>query len=190
MIKKDLKKGFTLVETLVAVAIIGMTIAAPLTIASNGLNAAYYARDRLIAVSLAQDALEHIRFYRDRNRLNGQSWLYELSECISDQSQNPNDRGCAIDSARTIPPPWTIRRVLSNGSCNMCGPLKYDSVTGLYGYKNEWPNSKFTRRVELFEIASGREIRVEVTITWRSNPLSLSQKSITIIENLNNVQVI
>jgi len=43
------KKGFTLVETLVAITVLMLSIAAPLTIAATALFSAYYARDEITA---------------------------------------------------------------------------------------------------------------------------------------------
>lgn len=54
-------KGFTLVETLVAVAMLMIAIAGPLTIVSKGLTAATYAKNQVIASFLAQDLIEYIK---------------------------------------------------------------------------------------------------------------------------------
>jgi Tfp pilus assembly protein PilV len=58
---KSLKNnsGFTIVETLVAITILMIAIAGPLTIAQKGLTASTYARDQMIASFLAQDGLEY-----------------------------------------------------------------------------------------------------------------------------------
>src|ERR1035437_9310157 len=61
--------GFTLVETLVAIAILMIAIAGPLTVAEKGLSASIYARDQLMASYLAQDAMESIKNVVDSNEL-------------------------------------------------------------------------------------------------------------------------
>lgn len=58
-------RGFTIVETLVAVAILMISIAGPLTIAQKGLMAALYARDQVTASFLAQELMENIKNTRD-----------------------------------------------------------------------------------------------------------------------------
>ncbi len=61
LIKLKNNKGFTIIETLVAVAILMISIAGPLTIAQKGLTAAIYARDQITAAFLAQENMELIR---------------------------------------------------------------------------------------------------------------------------------
>ena len=62
-------KGFTLVETLVAITLLTVAIIAPMSLATKSLSAAYYARDQVIASNLAQEAIEAVRNRRDGNIL-------------------------------------------------------------------------------------------------------------------------
>jgi prepilin-type N-terminal cleavage/methylation domain-containing protein len=85
-------KGFTIIETLVAVAILMIAIAGPLTIAQKGLLAAVYARDQVIASFLAQDAMETIKNVRDSNVEQGGYWLFGLDSCLTSNNQ------CSVDT--------------------------------------------------------------------------------------------
>ncbi len=58
-------KGFTIIETLVAITILMISIVGPLTIAQKSLNAAIYARDQVTASFLAQDLMEMVKNNRD-----------------------------------------------------------------------------------------------------------------------------
>lgn len=60
------RKAFTLVETLVAVAILMISIAGPLVVANKGLVAAMYAKDQSVATFLAQEGMELIRNMKDQ----------------------------------------------------------------------------------------------------------------------------
>src|SRR5512146_2123672 len=95
--------GFTLIETMVAVLLLAIAIAGPLTIASKGLSSALIAKDQIGAYYLAQDAVEYVRFARDANRLGGGDWLLGTggsctsSTCV-DLSSCEGASGCYIDS--------------------------------------------------------------------------------------------
>jgi type II secretory pathway pseudopilin PulG len=59
------KKGFTIIETLVAITILMISIVGPLTIAQKSLNASIYAKDQVIASFIAQEQMELIKFQRN-----------------------------------------------------------------------------------------------------------------------------
>jgi prepilin-type N-terminal cleavage/methylation domain-containing protein len=79
MINKLHKKirGFTLIETLMAVLLLSLAIAGPLTIASNSLQATLTAKDQDTAFYLAQDGMEYVRWVRDTNTLQ----CYANNDC-------------------------------------------------------------------------------------------------------------
>lgn len=76
-------KGFTLIETLVAVSILMISVAGPLTIAQRSLHAAITARDQVTASFLAQDMMEQIK--NDRSTDGFDTWKdrdYDCSNCV------------------------------------------------------------------------------------------------------------
>jgi type II secretory pathway pseudopilin PulG len=56
--KKQKNKAFTLIEALIAIAILMISIAAPLSLAAKGIEAANLAKQQITAYYLAQDAYE------------------------------------------------------------------------------------------------------------------------------------
>lgn len=54
-------KGFTIIETLVAITILMIAVAGPLTIAQKSLMASIYARDQIVASYLAQEVMEEYK---------------------------------------------------------------------------------------------------------------------------------
>jgi len=86
--------GFTIVETLVAIAILLISLATPLSMAEKGLAGAEASRHEITAFYLAQEAIEYLRNIRDSNaiakRKNGPTWLQGLNKCLQGE-------GCGID---------------------------------------------------------------------------------------------
>ncbi|MDQ5912569.1 MAG: hypothetical protein QG568_784 [Patescibacteria group bacterium] len=74
--------GFTILETLVAIAILIVAITGPLAIVAQALRASYFSRDQITAYYLAQEAIEYIRNTRDTlgagQGSNGADWLSTL----------------------------------------------------------------------------------------------------------------
>src|SRR3954462_4723522 len=62
-------RGFTLLETMVAVTLLAVAIVAPMSLTVQSLTSAYYARDEVTAFYLAQEGVESVRDFRDNNIL-------------------------------------------------------------------------------------------------------------------------
>ena len=90
------KRGFTLIETLVAISVLVVAITGPLTLASQSLFAAVYAKDQTTAFYLAQEAIEMVRNKRDNNILTflggtNVDWLLNIPVDTNFQVDIPND---------------------------------------------------------------------------------------------------
>lgn len=93
--------GFTLIEALVAISILMIAIASPMTLAQKGLSSASLSKDQMIAAFLAQDAIEAVKNIRDQIAVSQTTgdWLTGptqdgfLSVCIC-----PTDDRCNFDS--------------------------------------------------------------------------------------------
>jgi Tfp pilus assembly protein PilV len=66
---KHKNKGFTLVETLVAVSIFSMSILGLLSILASGISNTNYAKKKIMAGYLAQEGIEYVRNMRDTSVL-------------------------------------------------------------------------------------------------------------------------
>lgn len=159
-------RGFTLVETFVAISILVVAIVGPMTIAARGLQSAFFARDQMTAVYLGQEAVEIIRSVRDQNALLGQSWLAGIPASCS------SGDGCGID--------------VRDGSFRACAPvsncqLLYDDSPlagnrGVYTYESGTP-SVFTRVIHVEETSADQEAEITVEISWQS---PLTAKTVTV----------
>ncbi len=167
-LKQQKNKGFTLIETLVAISILLLSISAPLTIASKGLSSSYFARDQIIAFYLAQDAVEYIRNTRDNNFLSGSGWLNGFpdvdGELFTVDTTDGNMALCPI---------------------NGCVALDYNSATGFYSHDDlSGSTSIYTRSVSVRTI-NVYETVISVDISWSTGTLG---HSFNISENILNWQ--
>jgi len=188
--------GFTLVETLVAIAILSLAITGPMVIAEKGIGSAIYARDEVTAFYLAQEAIEYVRNVRDTNRIGGYAggWLWEFgatgANCLDTSGQR-----CQIDSTAgtpagsfTSPAPGQPNAVIqsctvSNGFCTT--PISFNSTTDFYGYGSggAWTPTQFTRTIDIKEINTGVEALVTVTISWQTGIFN-PRESFTVAEHI------
>jgi prepilin-type N-terminal cleavage/methylation domain-containing protein len=179
-IKRNTKNaGFTLVETLVAIAILMIAIAGPLTVAEKGLSAAIYARDHLIGSYLAQDGMESIKNIVDTNQIYigstpnsdlGERWFVakESSGSNIDLTGCTFSSPCSIDTTgNVVIVNWCI--TINN---NPCDPLYLGS--GGYTMDNTNPATPFTRYfyVQPFSLGgnanggANNAANIVMTVTW------------------------
>ncbi|MEX0652401.1 MAG: type II secretion system protein [Candidatus Paceibacterota bacterium] len=161
---KKRNKGFTLIETLVAVSILLLSISAPLTIASKGLASSYFARDQVTAFYLAQDAVEYIRNTRDNTYHAGSGWLSGFpdtnGELFTVDTTDGDMELCPVDG---------------------CPRLDYNSTNGFYSHDDaSGSDSIFTRSVSIGTVNS-QEVSVSVTVSWVAGTFS---KSFSVKENI------
>jgi prepilin-type N-terminal cleavage/methylation domain-containing protein len=153
-------RGFTLIETLVAVALLTISIVAPMTLTAQSLAAAYYARDQITAYNLAQEGIEAVRAVRD-----GQVLLISGSSDatgIDLFGTVPVNQDFIIDARETNTE--TAMEICSG----RCPPLQTDGT--LYGYNpdtSSWPPTQFIRSLRASYVPGTQdEIRLAVTVTW------------------------
>ncbi|MDO8481500.1 MAG: prepilin-type N-terminal cleavage/methylation domain-containing protein [bacterium] len=180
-------KGFTLIETLVAITLLTTAIAAPMTLATKSLSIAYYARDQVAASNLAQEAIESVRHVRDGNVLFdalGIGAPVDLLQGI------PATDGSAF-TVNTLTDSTALCPTEAEGGCP---PLQTDGQFYSYrpgcvmptmdcGNDEGWTNTQYTRSVRAtFLPGTTDEIHIEVTIEWKTG--SFASRTFTISENL------
>jgi type II secretory pathway pseudopilin PulG len=163
--------GFTIIETLVAITILMIAIAGPLTVVSKGLTAALYARDQMIGSYLAQDALEFLKNVRDNNKLAGGSitWLNGITNGSTCSQSSP----CTVDTISGDPtgiPTYGIVQC-SYGSPT-CGQMYLVSSGDLGGYSHTVSGIKtqFTRTFYVTPSTANptSEAKLVVTVSWKN----------------------
>jgi len=157
-------RGFSLVETLVAITILLIAVLAPMRIVSQSIKAATFAREQLVAVSIAQEGIEEMIRLRDDNALEHENtpsvdpwdWYAALPSACT------NGTGCSYNAATDALVACT------GGNCRV-----YLDETGSSGYyyshSSAGQASPFTRKVTMTETASGSEVRIVSVVSWDSN---------------------
>jgi len=179
--------GFTLVETLVAIAILMIVVVTPFYAADHALIASATARDELLANTLAQQAIENVRSLRDGNYLKA----YETKTTVDWMNGLDGAAGCFSPKACTI----DINEgggYVSASSCPVVGGVANCSTLPLYSdaplsgsfpyFMNQQQlgtRTSFVRTVQLYcgskavnqagcVPSAATEIEVVVTVSWVS----------------------
>jgi prepilin-type N-terminal cleavage/methylation domain-containing protein len=169
--QKNTKKGFTLIETLVAIFILLVSTTGPLSFAQSGLRASFLARDQVVAFYLAQDVTETVKNIRDNNSLNGDDWLLGLNACL-------DAKGCKMETGQALN--------ITTCSTTPCGPMYYASSTREYVLNSGTGRSpsKYTRTMYLKEIVPDKEAQMIVVVEWDST--FFAERRIIVQENIYN----
>ncbi len=165
--------GFTLIETLVALAIFASSIVALISITGTGVADANFAKNKLTASYLSQEGVELVRNIRDSVLLSGSptGWSDFIANQIDECMAGNSPKACRIDP-----------KTLAVNACPQaaCPPLLYDNNSGFFGY-DSGNNSIFTRTITIDDLGSGNEIKINSTVSWHQGGV---QKSVSYSENL------
>lgn len=164
-------KGFTLVETMVAISILAIALVGPFTAVQSALTSSYVARDRLVASTLAQEGLEYVRSIRDNNYLAGLDWLDGFSSTVQNKNLcfgNDPTGFCTVDARLgDFHDEPTAMRGYSQANVGNIPYLKLNS-SGLYSYV-DGTDTKFKRTVQINTVPdAAHEIKVTVVVTWQT----------------------
>ncbi|MBI2673939.1 MAG: prepilin-type N-terminal cleavage/methylation domain-containing protein [Candidatus Zambryskibacteria bacterium] len=169
-------KGFTIVESLVAITVLVLAITGTASAIQTGISSYIFSKDQIVAFYLAQEGFEQIRNIRDENGLLNQNWLAGISANSSDPCYFGN--ACIVDPINS-----NVPTRCSAGPGN-CPALRQDTSTGFFGYNLSWPATVFRREIILTQI-NAKEISIQVTVNWSKGLVNREFKA---KENLLNWQ--
>jgi len=161
------RKGFSLVEVLVAISVLLLAVTGTLTVASRSIALSIGAQDQVTASFLAEEVLEFVRNTRDNNLLSGNAWFDDLESCVG------VGKKCVIDV-----PNNTVSECLDD-----CPTIRL-SGGGVYNY-SLGDSTIFRRETTIEEVIPDREAIIRVSMFWKRK---LLEKNFTVEENLFNWQ--
>ncbi len=190
----NFKSGFTVLESIVAIAVVSLAIAGAFSAVGTGLSSAIQAKEETKAYYLAQEALEIIRNKRDANILdkliNGAAvtWRSGISENASDPCFP--GKTCKVDATGPgIPPVYLTECSASGNLWDVCPVLTQDPNTYLYSYSGSLATI-FNREIQIENISNVvngvpqiTEIAVTIRISWQHAGMPKEFKTKTILTN-------
>ena len=169
-------KGFTLVESMIAVTILTFAVAGPLYTASRALVAAEIARDKLTASYLAQEGVEYVRAMRDNEYLSAYqagggaisstAWNNFLNGSNAASITKCRAMTCTLDTYPTVIMGTGSGLSLQTCSGSSCTPLYL--ANGIYTQQSTLTGAvrtSFTRTIKTTTVSANDE-RVVSTVSW------------------------
>lgn len=163
------RRGFTILEVVVAISVIITGVIAGLTLTTYNLNTAAASDMKLIAANLARESLEITRQVRDSNWLAGNAWFKGLTDLDSDSFITD------FDSANNL---WSLEKIDTEiADCDQCR-LYLDEASGIYSHAISNKPTVFKRLVSLRQIcwqdAVGDEIVLAAGLTCQAQSQELA----------------
>ncbi|MDP3988757.1 MAG: type II secretion system protein [bacterium] len=167
--KKRKSRGFTLLETMVAISILLTALGGPFVVTQVGLRTARKASQELVASNLAQEGIEYIRYIRDTNPFMNKSWLTLLqgspNDCVADL-ESDNAKTCVVDAIQNNiydSPDSQFACVLA-GDVFSCPFIRFNADSGFYGYEDNDDETIYHRAVhmKISRMHNGDPVEVQV----------------------------
>ncbi len=188
------KKGITLIEAIVGVAILAFAVTGPMMLASQSLKLSRDARNELIATHLAEEGIEVIHSIRDNNSADDLTpsrtgWMGTMiSRCGSGFP-------CVVDITDHSSGVWGASTLLQCTSVSCTGEniVYVNPATSLYRQSLStlplpWERTVFTRTVTLVPIDHAvnpiKQVHVIVHVTYQGYGGNI--RSVRIADDLYN----
>lgn len=177
-------EGLTLIETLVAVSLLAVAIMAPMSLTTQSLSSAYYARDQMTAFHLAQEAIESVRAVRDENILaNNPDLLATIPSGGVPFIIDTRDNEMTICD-QGVPAQCPFMRVpVDSDNPTFYAYRDIGSNEDIYITPSNWADTRFRRTIRA-EMLPGTndEMRVTVIVSWQTG--AFQARSVTMYSNL------
>ncbi len=167
-------------ETLVAISILMLVIAAPLELAVKSIGYTSVSQNQIIAYYLAQEGMEFVNAKIKSNEIQEKNWLNDLARVAADPCRSPNY--CYIN---------IFNDIVSQCSLGVCPNFKHDeSLDFPYNY-DAGNNTSFARSItiriqnddgeSINPLEPGDARKITVSVSWAEKA---GTKSIVLEENI------
>ncbi|MFM7087939.1 MAG: prepilin-type N-terminal cleavage/methylation domain-containing protein [Candidatus Paceibacterota bacterium] len=168
--KKNIQKGFTLVESLVAILIFSISVTTMLVFLGGGISEIDYVKRKVVANYLAQEGMEYIRNMRDTHMLyttTGTGWpdfVTQMQACDATFSSD----GCYYDPTVlfSYAPPQEIIQTPVIGCTGECPRLRYNPNTLEYDYNLASEETSYVRTITVSVLPGQEEMYVYSKVKW------------------------
>ncbi len=185
--KNTNQKGFSLVETLVAISILLIVITGPMVISIRSAKSASFATEQVQAFFLAQEGLELIQKGRDdlllRNFLpsTDANYISNPWSRFTDSTNSGTYRHCYAGSGCGLSWGSTAGTLATPVACStLSNCLLYRSTSGRAQISHTSAGATptiFTRRI--FLTATGDRVQARSLVTWRTGSVVAEQSVVT-----------
>jgi type II secretory pathway pseudopilin PulG len=168
-----MKKGITLIETVVAVTVLTLALGGPFLLAAQSLRSAAYAKEEVTAARLAEEGLEIVHSLRDNESGDGRAWNTLVTSCAT---------GCVVDvtarGAGAAASIWTASTfVPCGGGCSFTNETTrvYQHSSSLLYTQNKtadatWKATSMRRMVQVIPVNANNEYKVVSEVRFMAGP--------------------
>lgn len=187
-------QGYSLVEVLIAIAILLIALIGPMTIAAKGIQSSVHVREQTIAISLAQEGIEAfiaarndaaIKAFADGD-LDTASWNWATAGTRSaGVSRCFTTNGCNIEYTNADPLDSSV--ACSNATGGSC-ELRFDISSGnrsRYVFSGGDP-TPYKRAIRVTVTPPATGLKIDSTVYWDSNLFGGAEQSLTLTGAIYN----
>ncbi len=165
---KQTTRGFTVVETLMALTVFSMVVVALVTVSSSSVTNVNFMRNRLTASYLGQEGIEVVRNIRDGYIASGAGWDSFVAafdnQCMSESSES----GCDFEPMQSIAQGDGMYSATGGSECT----LQTDDASGYYsplGGITFQRRTPYCRRIQFVPLSDPAEhgLKIVSTVTWQ-----------------------
>ncbi len=156
-------RGFTVVETLMALTVFSMVVVALVTVSSSSVTNVNFMRNRLTASYLGQEGIEVVRNIRDGYIASGAGWA---SFVATFDNQCMSESGCDFDPMQSIAQGDGMYSTSGLSECTLqTNESEYYSPLGGLVFQRRTP---YCRRIQFVPLTDGSQgLKIVSTVTWQ-----------------------